>query len=205
MPQPVPDNEGSLRPGLRNLLSGIEAGIIGGLAMLAVLLVSSLLRRHVWWETPNLLGSTFYGSRAFRSGPGRATVAGTALHLVITGSVGAIFGFICGLNGARPRRRLVLLGILTGVVWYYLADAVFWKRVNPLVPLYSPQTAALLSHALFGACLGFMGQRYMGQRYIGQRHMGQRDMGPLGPREMGQTLRSGQEPPPLPGLDSNSA
>lgn len=159
MPQPVLNFEGSSSPRLRYLLSGIEAGIVGGLAMMGLLVASSLLRRHVWWETPNLLGSTFYGTRAFRSGPGMATLAGTALHLVITGSVGAVFGFVCGgLNGSGPRRHLVLLGVLTGVVWYYLGDAVFWKRVNPLVPLYSQQAAAILSHALYGACLGYMGQ-----------------------------------------------
>ena len=77
--------------------------------------------------------------------------------MVITGGVGAIFGAAC--SGVHPRRRLVILGALTGVFWYYLADAVFWKRINPLVPLYAPQTATLLSHALFGACLGYMGRK----------------------------------------------
>jgi len=137
---------------LARILRGIEAGVIGGLAMLALLAVASLLRRHVWWETANLLGSTFYGTRAFRSGPGVVTVAGGAFHLVITGVVGALFGVACG--NAGPRRRLVLLGTMVGVLWYYLADAVFWKRINPLVPLYSPQPVTVLSYALLGACLG---------------------------------------------------
>ena len=44
------------------ILSGIEAGIIGGLAMLALLTMTSVLRDHVWWETLNLLGSTFYAA-----------------------------------------------------------------------------------------------------------------------------------------------
>ena len=68
-----------------------------------------------------------------------------------------------------------MLGLLAGVVWSYLADAVFWSRVNPLVPLYSPQPVTLMAHALFGACLGFMG-----------RHMGR----PMGPPM--------SQPPPLP-------
>src|SRR5262249_2501145 len=121
-----------------------------------LLVSASLLRGHVWWEVPNLLGSTFYGSRAFRSGAGMATVSGTAFHFVITGTVGALFGLACG--GVRQRRRLVLLGILAGVVWYYLAQAVFWGRVNPMVPAYSPQPVTVLAHALFGACLGWMGR-----------------------------------------------
>jgi hypothetical protein len=140
---------------LPRVLKGIEAGVVGGLAMLALLAAAALLRGHVWWETPNLLGSTFYGTRAFRAGPGRITIAGGAFHLVITGVVGALFGVACG--HLYLRRRLVLLGTLAGIVWYYLADAVFWKLVNPLVPLYSPPLSTLLSHALFGACLGYMG------------------------------------------------
>jgi hypothetical protein len=146
---------------LARLASGIEAGIIGGLAMLGLLVSGSLLRGHVWWEILNLLGSTFYGSRAFRSGPGMATIAGAALHFAITGTMGALFGLTCGV--VRERRQLVPLGMLAGVVWYYLADALFWQRVNPLVPLYMSsrygfQFVALLSHVVFGACLGSMGR-----------------------------------------------
>lgn len=142
---------------LMRLLSGIEAGIIGGIAMLALLVAGSLTRGDPWWTTANLLGTTFYGMRAFRAAPNQATLAGTALHLVIAGTVGAAFGLICG--GIEPRRRLVLVGTLAGLVWYGLADAVFWRAINPLVPMYSPQPATLLSHALFGACLGSMGRR----------------------------------------------
>ncbi len=143
---------------VRRLASGIEAGVVGGAAMLATLVSSSLLRGHAWWEVPNLLGSTFYGSRAFRLGASMATVSGTAFHFVMTGTVGGLFGLACG--GVRQRRRLVLLGILAGVVWYYLAAAVFWNHINPLVPAYSAQPVTAFSHALFGACLGWMGQRF---------------------------------------------
>jgi hypothetical protein len=141
---------------LARLASGIEAGVIGGLAMLGLLVSGSLLRGHVWWETFNLLGSTFYGSRAFRSGPGMATIAGAALHFTITGTVGGVFGLTS--RAVRERRHLVPLGMMAGILWYYLADALFWRRVNPLVPRYAFQPVALLSHAVFGACLGFMGR-----------------------------------------------
>jgi hypothetical protein len=141
---------------LARLASGIEAGVIGGLAMLGLLVSGSLLRGHVWWETFNLLGSTFYGTRAFR-GPGMATIAGAALHFTITGTVGGLFGLGCG--AIRERRHLVPLGMMAGILWYYLADAFFWQRVNPLIPRYAFPPVALLSHAVFGACLGFMGRR----------------------------------------------
>jgi hypothetical protein len=138
-------------------LSGIEAGIIGGIAMMAFLIAGSLARGDPWWLTPSLLGSTFYGTRAFRAGPNQATLAGSALHLVITGVVGAVFGLLC--RGVDRRRRMLVLGTLAGLVWYVLGNAVFWQQVNPLVPLYTPHAPALLSHAVFGACLGYMGLR----------------------------------------------
>lgn len=142
---------------LTRLASGIEAGVIGGLAMLGMLVSGSLLQGHRWWEIPNLLGSTFYGFRALRSGTGLATLSGIALQFVITGTIGGLFGLVCGR--VRERGRLILLGILAGIGVYNLANAIFWTRVNPLVPAYSPQPSTMLSYVLFGACLGWMDQR----------------------------------------------
>ncbi len=139
------------------LLSGLEAGVIGGIAMLALLISGSLLRGDPWWMSSNLLGSTFYGPRALNSGPSRATLAGGALNIFITGSIGAGFGIIFG--AVQSRRRLVLLGMLAGLIWHGLADAVLWRKLNPLIPMYSAQPATLLSHALFGACLGYLGRK----------------------------------------------
>jgi hypothetical protein len=140
------------------LLRGIEAGVIGGIAMLALLVSGSLWRGDPWWMPTNLLGSTFYGARALSAGPTRATLAGGALHVFMTGSIGGVFGLLCG--GIRPMRRLVLLGTLAGLLWQGLADALLWGRINPLVSLYSPQPATLFSHVLFGACLGYLGRKY---------------------------------------------
>jgi hypothetical protein len=139
------------------LASGIEAGIVGGAAMLGMLVSESLWSGHVWWEVPNLLGSTFYGTRALRSGAGLSILAGIALHFVITGTLGGLFGLACG--GIHQRGRLVLLGVLAAVGWYNVANATFWPRVNPWVPLASPRPATIFSHILLGACLGYMGQR----------------------------------------------
>jgi hypothetical protein len=140
---------------LKRVLHGVEAGIVGGVAMLGMLAVASMWHRHVWWEIPNLLGSTFYHMRAFYSGPGKATVAGGALQLTISGVIGAIFALASA--NVRSRHRLILLGTLAGVGWFFLANALIWPRVNPLVPLYWPEPAAVLSHVLFGACLGYAG------------------------------------------------
>lgn len=140
----------------RRVASGIEAGVVGGLAMLVLLTCESLREDRVWWEIPNLLGSTFYGPRAFRTGPGMATVSGIALHLVITGTLGGLFGVFFG--GIPQRGRLVLLGILAAAGWYTLANAAFWPRVNPWMPTTAGPAMAF-SHLLLGACLGYMGRR----------------------------------------------
>lgn len=138
------------------LAGGIEAGIVGGLAMLCLLVSESLWNGHVWWEVPNLLGSTFYGPRAFRAGAGMATLSGVALHFVITGTVGGLFGLAFG--GIQDRGRLILLGVLALVGWYNLANVTFWPKVNPWVLVGSPRPATVVSHVLLGACLGYMGQ-----------------------------------------------
>jgi len=140
------------------LLNGIEAGVIGGLAMLALLVSGSLWRGDPWWTPSNLLGTTFYGARALSIGPGWATLAGGALHIFTTGLIGAVFGLLCGR--IQRRNRLVLLGTLAGLIWHGFADAMLWPRINPLVPLYSAQPATLFSHALFGACLGYMARTF---------------------------------------------
>jgi hypothetical protein len=150
---------------LKRMLHGIEAGIVGGVAMLGLLAVASMWHGHVWWEIFNLLGSTFYHGRAFYSGPGRATLAGGALELTMTGLVGAMFGLACG--NVRPRHRLILLGTLAGLGWFYLANALVWPRINPLVPIYWPEPAAALSHVLFGACLGYTGTGGPDEAYVG--------------------------------------
>ncbi len=140
---------------LRRVLHGIEAGVVGGLAMLATLAAVSMWHRRVWWEIPNVLGSTFYPRGHFHSGLGTATVAGGALQLTISGLVGAIFGLACG--HVRSRHRLILLGTLVGLAWFFLANKLLWPFINPLIPMYWPEPAAVLSHVLFGACLGYAG------------------------------------------------
>ncbi|HLH43555.1 MAG TPA: hypothetical protein VKV74_11240 [Bryobacteraceae bacterium] len=137
---------------LLRLTGGIEAGVVGGAAMLALLMCGSLVDGRGWWEIPNLLGSTFYGQRAFRGGPAMATLSGAALHFTISGGVGAAFGLICG--GIRQRKRLLFCGILAALLWHYISQAWFWTRVNPRVPAYAPQPLLMLSHLMFGACLG---------------------------------------------------
>jgi len=152
------------------LLNGIQAGVIGGIAMLALLVSGSLWRGDPWWLPSNLLGSTFYGARALNAGPNRATLAGGALHVFMTGLIGGAFGLVCGR--IPHRRRLVLLGTLAGLIWQGVADAFLWRNINPLVLLDSPQPATLFSHAVFGACLGCLKSPSDGVVFPAQKEAG---------------------------------
>ena len=54
---------------------------------------------------------------------------------------------------------MVLLGTLSGLVWYYFAYSWMWRRINPIVVRYSLQPVTILSYVLFGLCLGYLGRR----------------------------------------------
>jgi hypothetical protein len=105
------------------------------------------------WAVPRLLTGIAAGVIGAIAMP-----AGRALHVFMTGSIGGAFGQLEG--GIRRRPGLVLLGTLAGLIWHGLADALRWRRVNPLIPLYSAQPATLFSRGLFGACLGYMGGKF---------------------------------------------
>jgi len=134
------------------ILAGLEAGVWGGVWMLVWMSLSTLWERGSFWSFPNLLASTFFGSRAITGRMGWMTLSGISLHLFVAGVLGTVFGLLA-LKLTKPR-RVFLAGILFGLGWNYLASGVLWKKVNPLVPLYAPDGAVLFGHLLFGVFLG---------------------------------------------------
>ncbi len=137
---------------LLKALAGLEVGILGGIVMLGWFAAHSTVLNQRWFAVPNLLASTFYGDLAFRSGIGKVTLAGIAMHLCASGLIGILFGVFLPLS--QSRTRIFLIGMVVGLSWYYVLFGVFWKFVNPLVPLYSSEGTMVIGHALFGACLG---------------------------------------------------
>ncbi|MBX9602677.1 MAG: hypothetical protein K2X35_16855 [Bryobacteraceae bacterium] len=134
--------------------SGIEAGIAGGLVMTALFVLNSLWHGRAWWTFPNLMGSTFFGDRSFRSGMSFDTVAGFALTLAIGGSLGALFGLAAG--GSANRWRVQLYAVTLSLLWYLLSFEWIWPNINSWVPARAAQPAAAIGHLLFGLCLGRM-------------------------------------------------
>src|SRR4051812_37646084 len=110
------------------VLAGLETGIAGGLIMMTWFIFHALLRGLYWWVVPNLLAATLYSGRPFRFGFGIVTVVGLALHLASAGCVGAIFA---ALFPPRNPARILLVGLMAGIAWYYLAFGILWNRLNP--------------------------------------------------------------------------
>jgi len=134
------------------VMAGVEAGVLGGLCMMAWLAILSLFQGRSIWSMPNLLASTFYGEAALRRGFRWTSLSGVALQLIVSAAAGLLFGF--AVSGIADRGRVMLLGLAAGVAWYFLSLGVFWRYVNPMVPLYARGSGMFLAHVGMGIFLG---------------------------------------------------
>ena len=133
-------------------MAGLEAGVLGGLFMMAWLAALSMLQGRSRWSVPNLMASTFYGDAALRRGFRWTTLSGVALQLIVCAMAGLLFGL--AVSGIGNRVRVMALGLMAGVAWYYLGLGVFWNYVNPMVPLYTRGGGMFLAHLGMGFFLG---------------------------------------------------
>lgn len=148
-----PGNQDRVAPWVLRVLAGVKAGILGGVAMFCWLAASSVLDFHAIWVVPNLLGSALSGHSVLQRGFGWPTISGLGLHLSVAGLVGACFGLLVG--DSRNRVRVPLLGIITGLVWYYCSQILFWRKLGIFVMVYSPPRPMLLAHMIYGVVLGW--------------------------------------------------
>jgi hypothetical protein len=114
------------------------------------LLAEMILRRSPW-ILPNLLATTFYGERAYRSGFSASTWSGLAGPLVVYCAAGVIFALV-----GRERKAgwgLLLAGAGAGLVVNWLFFGILLKRLTPLVQIYSPDRLIGLSHLIYGLAL----------------------------------------------------
>ena len=133
-------------------LAGLEAGMLGALAMLAWLGVTAMLLRRTFWMPANLMASVFYGSSAIINAFGRWTPSGVALYLVVYSLLGALFAL--AVQNRLPRFRLTLVSVLFAVCWYYLSFHVVWPAVAPLLARLHVEGTTLWGHVIYGAMLG---------------------------------------------------
>jgi hypothetical protein len=141
------------RPNARFLtlfLSGLEAGMLGAIWMLVWMGMSSLWLRRSFWSAENLMATAFHRDAPL-SGPG-STFPGLALYLLIYSLLGAVFAVV--VRNRLPRVRVVLLGVLFGLAWYWVTFRWMWKSVLPVVALLHVEQSTQLGHLLYGTVLG---------------------------------------------------
>lgn len=162
-----PENYGRVSPPICRALAGIEAGVLGGTAMFGWLALSSLVDLRSIWAAPDLLGSTLSGQPAIERGFGWATVLGLGLHFSVSGLIGMTFGLLAGNAGRRL--RVTLLGMLTGLVWFYFSQALLPRKLGGFAMPYSPRTL-LLAHLMYGLVLGWFpsGLRSVTRSFLGE-------------------------------------
>ncbi len=137
---------------LASVLAGLQAGMMGTLAMLVWLGMSAVWQRRTFWTSENLLATTFYGGAAVHNGFSFRSISGLALYLLLYSTLGCVFALVAGKRAASP--RLVLAGIATGLAWYYLSFHLLWEKIGPLIPLLHAVGPTVLGHAIWGAALG---------------------------------------------------
>jgi hypothetical protein len=130
-----------------HLLVGIEAGIIGGVAMLACFSLITPLLGKPWWLIPNLLASRLYADRQALFGPGIVTVVGAAYLLLSAGMIGAINGLL------TPGGRL--FGLAVAATAYLTCYLFVWKKVAPLMLVYAPQPVIIVAFFVYGSAIGW--------------------------------------------------
>lgn len=146
------NSRGTVTPSWLHALLGVEAGIRGGIFLLLLYLANAVWTGRPWWVHFNLLGATFAGDRAFRSGPGWDTVSGLALALALGGAVGGIFGL--AVRRMSGRAVLLMAGLVTAAVCHAVSMWWIWPNVNVWVPDRLPATTAAVGQVLLGLSLG---------------------------------------------------
>lgn len=127
-------------------IDGLLAGVLGGLAMMAALVVAALVEG----EAPGAVLSWFDPAQR------GSAVLGLVAHLAVSAIYGAVFAVLLHVLGrVRPAwgRGSWLKGLVYGVVLFSLAWGVVLPAANsPLLQL--PPVHLLLGHVAFGLALG---------------------------------------------------
>jgi hypothetical protein len=128
-----------------DVLVGIEAGVLGGLAMLVCFALVSPLLGHPWWLILNLLGTRTYTRVMFQ--PGMVTLVGASCLVLGAGIVGAINGVLT--RGGR------LFGLGVAAAAYLVCYLLVWKRLAPLMLVHAPQPVVVAGFFIYGSVLGY--------------------------------------------------
>lgn len=130
-----------------DVLVGVEAGVLGGLAMLVCFIVAMPLLGQPWYFVPKLFGDSFiaHGQEVFT--PGLPTLSGAASIILSAGIVGSINGLL------TPGGRW--FSLIVAAVWYVVSYLFLWKKLAPLVLFHAPQPVLIMGFFVFGSVIGW--------------------------------------------------
>ncbi len=137
---------------LSAIFAGLQAGMLGAIAMLAWLGLGAEWHNRSFWTAENLIATAFWGPGAVRRGFGFQSISGMALYLIIYSLLGAALAF--GLRDRIRPARTLLVGIVFALAWYYLSYRLIYARVLPIVALLHVERQTLVGHLIYGTFLG---------------------------------------------------
>ncbi len=121
------------------VLTGIQAGVLGGLVSLVWLWWMSYLTTDSPWQIFNVSARLFYGPRAPRFGFGYPTLAGVAFHLLA--AAGAGIGLALLARRSWGWSRSLVWSALYMLLLQASVNEWIWRVWNPsLLRLVSPLT-----------------------------------------------------------------
>ena len=119
-----------------SFISGLEAGVAGGMAMAMISVLFGLLRFHSIWYAVNLMAASSFLSWTEASDTFLASfhieglLAGLAIHAFVSFLVGLLYASIMPIF---PRFSLLTGGVLTPLAWTGIA----WSLMNSVTPVLS--------------------------------------------------------------------
>lgn len=147
-------------PMSRDLAAGGLSGIIAGLVLAAVLmLVFALFLGRTLIFPLQVIGSTAYGDGALQSATAPVILVGLVLHLAVSIFWGLVFGAVVHALQIREGSRLLMLGIVIGLLAQVLDANFIVPRVFDAAHGHNiwgeqvPQMWSWIGHIAYGATL----------------------------------------------------
>lgn len=123
-------------------VDGLAGGVLGGILMAAVLLVTGF---YLGRPIEEILGSFSFVREA-------GVISGLVTHLSVSAIYGAVFGLLSAIIPGRINRFAA--GAVFGLLLYFAANAVLVPQVNQKLQIFSP-TVFSLAHIAYGSVLGW--------------------------------------------------
>ncbi len=132
---------------------GAVAGMIGGVAIMIVMMIAAASRWHSIWVGLKIPVYPFFPDRALLPTPDAPLVVlGLILHLAIGSLWGVLFGIV---SFGLPRKATIGAGLLLGAVtWLVMSYVVLPLSGAGLITRATPVPIAIIEHVIFGLAVG---------------------------------------------------